>query len=53
MATHPVAARGLVACLLGLLVAFLLTAAAQGMRVPGSEPMLLGPFRWEEVVELA
>ena len=35
------------------MVALLLAAAAQGLRVPGSEPMLLGPFRWEEVVELA
>jgi hypothetical protein len=38
--------------LLGLLFALLLTVAAQGLWLAGSEPSLLGPFRWEEVVGL-
>jgi hypothetical protein len=48
---HSVAARGFVAGLLGLLFALLLSAAVQSL-LAGSEPMLLGPFRWEAVIEL-
>lgn len=48
-----VARRGLLASLLGLLFALLLTAAVQGLSLLGSEPILLGPFRWEEVIGLA
>jgi hypothetical protein len=45
-----IAARGLFAGLLvGLLLALLLTATLEGLRLPGFEPTLLGPFRWEAV----
>jgi hypothetical protein len=48
-----VASRGLLAALLGLLFVLLLTAAVQGLWLVGFEPILLGPFRWEEVIGLA
>jgi hypothetical protein len=49
-----VAVRGLLGGLfLAVLLGLLLTAALEGLRLPGAEPTLLGPFRWEEVLLLA
>lgn len=48
-----VAVRALLAgLLLAVLFGLLLTAALDGLLQPGSEPTLLGPFRWEGVLWL-